>query len=140
MGAFLKVIGVDYQLGILLGNIGKCHIKTKNLKAVIWMLKHLPVPWHVDKTSTQQPPNTQSLADISIYSGWFGWMLTRPISGRKKWAVWSLGLCFNPSQVRLGLFADSSYDWTLAFMVIHIYQFNGFCTDQNQKDLWPRTS
>lgn len=100
---------------------------------------HLGVLWYVDKTCTQQPP-TPGLAAISACSRWFGRTLTQLISGLQKWAMWSSGLCFNLSQVRLGSLLTAVMTGTLYFMVIFIYQFVVFCTVKNQKDLQTRTS
>lgn len=136
-GGFLE----GYWCQLSIGNISLLHWEmshqTQPLKSVIWALKHLPVLGHGDKTSTQQSP-TPSLTAISTCSGWFGRIAHTTYL--EKWAVWSSGLCFNLSQVRLGSLLTGVKTGTLYFMVICIYQFVVFCTVKNQKDLQTRSS
>lgn len=135
----MKVIGVSYQLGIFLCYIGKCHIK-HNPSSLSSGRLNIYLFWGMEtKHPHSNPQHRASQLFLHAQDGLAG-LLTQLISGLEKWAVWSSGLCFNLSQVRLGSLRTAVKTGTLYFMVIYIYQFVEFCTVKNQKDLQTRSS
>lgn len=111
-GAFLKVISVNYQLGIFLCYIGKCHIKQNPSSLSSGCSVACRQNMHT------AAPNTEPCSYFCMLK--MVWQDAHTlISGLQKWAV---------SQVRLGSLLTAVMTGTLYFMVICIYQFVVFCT------------